>query len=334
MHPWVRRRRRAADPDPAALIAQPQGIQVLQVRPKAGGPEDRVRGGEAAIGLAHSAGLHCGEHGAAVQGAAGVGGPGIGGPAQTCVGDDAAGGLTGLRRGGDLLDGGPALHLGTEVLAMEHRLTTGVPEGGCHPGDLLQLLDRGDAAAYHRHPPSGEVLQGSVVPGVQLPAGEALLARVLRQQRVVPGAGGVDDRPRAPDDLIGPDLQLARSTPLSISILDAEHPDRTPDGQLHGSLVLGEVAGDGCAAGLHRIDGRLGHPRQIEDAVDRLHAQRFPAMLPGTAGSRLGIKHDEAEQAAALQVISGRESRLAGADHHDVGPVLFLHRCSWITAAQ
>src|SRR5690606_35479838 len=84
-----------------------------------------------------------------------------------------------------------------------------VPARGGDARDLLEELDRRDAAAHDRDAASGEVLGAHVVAGVELAADERVVPRVPRQHGVGPGAGRVDHEPRGPAAAVGGDDQLA-----------------------------------------------------------------------------------------------------------------------------
>lgn len=173
------------------------------------------------------------------------------------------------------------------------------PVLGGHRRDLHQQLHSGDPATDHHHPPAGKPVGARVVVGVQLPTGEVVTTRIPRPERTVPAAGG-GNQP-------GP-------------VLDhPAHRHRPADVQRELLLVAGEVV-------RHRLPGRhaavdIGHHRrrQLPDAVDSCHRQRWPAVPPGSAGSALGIQH-QMIGAAVRQVIGSGQPGLSCPNHQDVRP--------------
>src|SRR5215212_9952179 len=92
----------------------------------------------------------------------------------------------------DQRDGGATVLL-SKWAGAEFRRSARDPGRGRHARDLVEQLDGRDAAADHDHMLAGELFGRAVVLGVQLPAFKALRARILRDVRRLPGAGGVDD---------------------------------------------------------------------------------------------------------------------------------------------
>ena len=172
------------------------------------------------------------------------------------------------------------------------------------------------AAADHDHVPARELPRGAVVDGVQLTAAEQLLPRVVRDEGAGPGAGGVDDRPRRPVAAVG-----AHEEPVVSGAGHGRDPHRAVDRQGEAPLVLGEVGGHGVR-GAQVVGGRLERQaRQLVHAVGGAHGQRRPAVLPRTAGVRVGVEDDEAGlrfEPLPGQGPGGAEPGLTRADDDDV----------------
>jgi len=84
---------------------------------------------------------------------------------------------------------------GRELGLAEHRWAPGHPGGGGDLGDLVEQLHRGDTGADDEDVLPARLLGTAVVGGVQLAAGEGGCSGVVRPERALPGAGGVDDGP-------------------------------------------------------------------------------------------------------------------------------------------
>ncbi|MPM30786.1 hypothetical protein SDC9_77336 [bioreactor metagenome] len=313
MDAWLAGHLGAAHRDGPQLVAQPHGLQMLQCGAKPGRPDDRVQRGEAAIGLPDSVRFHRGEQRPAPEHAPVVRLAGVLVPRQTGIGDHASGRAARLDVGPHLVDGLPSALVRGEAVA-EFRYPPGVPEGGGHPRDLRQMLDRRDPATDDRDSASGEVSSPCVVVGVQLPAGEGGAAGDIGPDRIGPGAGRVDDDPRSPLPTVGLDDQI----PLGVVIVgpDRVHQHRTQDRRVEAILESREVAWHGAAARLIGVDRRAREAGQIEDPVDSGHGQRLPAVPPSPTRAGLMVEDDEvaaglrevdsAHETAPQQVIGSR----------------------------
>ena len=192
-------------------------------------------------------------------------------------------------------------------------------------GRSLQLLHRGDAAAHDGYAEPGELGRRDVVAGVELSAPEVVLPGVAGKDGCGPRPGGVDDHARPP----APGVGVHEEVPVRFGVRarDGGDDDRAQHRQRPFPLERGEVAGDGGAARLVRVDRRHREGGQVEDAVDRRHPQRLPPVLPGPAGRGVGVQHDEgaagpglgqrAGETPALEVVGGRQPGLPAPDHDD-----------------
>ena len=300
--------RRGEQADAAVPGAQPERRQVADRGPEAGGPQDHVDGLERAVGPADPVGLDPREHRASPVGAAPRGllllvtkrdaGHRHHRPRRQPAADTV----------GDQADRRATVELPGEVAP--HRLAAGHPDGVGDRRDLAEQLHRARSPADHQDPLAAEVLGARVVDGVQLLAEEGFLTRVVRHERPAPGAGGVDHRPRGPGALPRPyDEQVT-------ALLDRGHPDRAQDRQAVAALVLAEPARDHVVGPLSAAPGR-GAVGQVGHAVDVVHRQRVPAVLPGPAGPLLGVEDDVVETEPS-EVVRRRQPGLPGADDHRV----------------
>ena len=117
----------------------------------------------------------------------------------------------------------------------------------------------------------------------------AAAAGVGRPERLLPGAGRVDQAARPPHDgLVGPVDAAGPDEQPSSSASDSTRVDADGalDAELERVLVLREVVRDGEGRGLGGVADDQGHPGQLVHAVRVGHGQAGPPVLPRATGLR------------------------------------------------
>ncbi len=178
------------------------------------------------------------------------------------------------------------------------------------------MLRPGRPAAHDKYPLTCELLRPRIVRGVQLAAPERFLPGIARPEGPVPGAGRVDQRPRRPVSAGRPHEQ-----PPAVALPHLRDVHRPVNAQVEGALVRGEVLPDHLGRGPRTIGPGQLHTGQGVHPVHFPVRERGPPKLPGAAGVRRVVQHDEAGAglvAGSAEVVGAGQAGLAGADDYDV----------------
>ena len=271
--------RGAVEPDAAAGLAQVQRRQVAEGGAEAGGPEDRRRP------------PRTGRRSHATP--SGVIRSNIGSRSRTPR--SRASRTTGSRQAGDADDAAAAAAPARTALARPGRrrarprvlVERSVAPDRRPAGDPGRLATARDLAEqlHRRAPPPTTTTRWpanspgpAVVGGVQLPAGERLLARVVRHERAGPGAGRVDHGPCRPV----PRRSRRRNRPSRPARTAVTRPGGAPAART--ALVVGEVGGHDLGGRRLAVAGGEGHAGQVVqpwDGAARSDGQRCCHAPPG-----------------------------------------------------
>ena len=159
---------------------------------------------------------------------------------------------------------------------------------------------------------AAQLLAPRIARRVELLVGECLDAGIERDERAGPGPGRIHDGAGQPGPLPRADLQQPIGCPVETAY--GVHPDRSSHRQLLVLLVVGEPARDGEVRPVTTAP-RRGTIGQVGDAVDVVHGERVPAVLPGSPGLLARVQ-DHVINTEAHQVEGRGQARLSGSDPH------------------
>jgi len=208
---------------------------------------------------------------------------------------------------------------GVELPLREVRRSVGGPHRLGDGGEFEEELHRGQAAADDEGALPDEVLFPHVVLRVELTAAEVLDARDVRDERVVPRAGGVEDEVGGEDAVV--DKRDGERGPG----VDAADRGGAQDLHVEGVLVGAVVVGDEAGGGDLRVRAVHGQAGEVGDAVGLTEGEGVPAVPPRAAGAVVGVEGEDVavgsqRVSAAVEFVGGRQASLAGAD--DDGAVM------------
>ena len=189
-------------------------------------------------------------------------------------------------------DGGATGFL-IEPVDAPHRFSARHPEHVGHGRQFAEELDRRGASADDQHALTGEGVRAGIVGRVKLATTEVRGAGIGRQERLVPGAGGVDDRVSTPDPCRRLDHQ--RAARIIRGIIDAQDVDWALHRQVELALIGREISGHLNVGSRREVEVGGALAREVRHPVHVVHREAVPPVLPGAAGRVVGVEDDEVD---------------------------------------